>query len=211
MQNSPQLQVNKLTFCHLFIFINTDAMLQCTELWLQCTKSLTTRQVRGIKNLIWKIIMHNLEKTFCVWRNKNPFSWKLLLICDALAAQAKNGCQIRQPLATGLLAHRPTKFCQMLCILTSKWVFCTDWLVKIAFLVFSQLFKILQYHWMKIIELFPKKTRFNGWKRVFKRENLFYLGIKHSTSVLVQIKKKKNNFFAEFCCKFLTFLCNFSL
>ena len=40
------------------------------------------------------------------------------------------------------------------------------------------------------------------------RNIMFFLGIKHSTSILVQTKKK--TFFAKFCSKFLTFLHFFS-
>ena len=39
-------------------------------------------------------------------------------------------------------------------------------------------------------------------KLVNKRENLFNLGIKHSTRILVQTLKP---FFAKFCCRFLAF------
>ena len=43
-----------------------------------------------------------------------------------------------------------------------------------------------------------------SYKSLFLEEKAHFLGIKQSTSVLVQIKK--NLFFAQICCKFLAFL-----
>ena len=77
-----------------------------------------------------------------------------------------------------------------------------------------QIFISMQYLDLEFVQTidYPKNdselqcfTTFYRQKRVFIGENLLNLGIKHSTSVLVQ------TFFAKFCTKFVTLFCVFKL
>ena len=84
--------------------------------------------------------------------------------------------------------------------------------MQVKTVIFS-IFMTKSWKKQKISSKILQKTAFmkfapKRWSSVFippkKRKKYVFFGIKHSTSVLVQIKK---NCFAKFCSKFVTFLC----